>query len=394
MMDFWAKGLENHRKEKIKKLALLISLLIILITIIVLIIVYIFNVQFRNWCDKHILGKEILQEDTREIEIDGDENPQVYAFDKYICLFRRKTIEFYNKVGTKVGEIETNINNAKFASAGRYLAICEQDGKEFYLIDGKEKVYENEVDGTISQINVSRSGFVSVVLSNNSYKSIVSVYNKEGKEIFKTNLVTSRVVDVSISQDSQYLAIAEVDISGILTKSTIQIVAIELAQTKPAEAIVYKYEVPEGKLIINVEYQEKQKLICMYNDSIEVLQEQKSSELVGFENRKTTFMTIELNNRIAILEEKTTGEYTSDTYVNIINPENKKEIQYITNGVVKSLHTSNKRIAINTGSELHIISTNGFLVKKYISSTEINDIVMTDSLVGVIYRDKIQIINL
>lgn len=394
MMDFWAKGLENHRKEKIKKLALLISLLIILITIIVLIIVYIFNVQFRNWCDKHILGKEILQEDTREIEIDGDENPQVYAFDKYICLFRRKTIEFYNKVGTKVGEIETNINNAKFASAGRYLAICEQDGKEFYLIDGKEKVYENEVDGTISQINVSRSGFVSVVLSNNSYKSIVSVYNKEGKEIFKTNLVTSRVVDVSMSQDSQYLAIAEVDISGILTKSTIQIVSIELAQTKPAEAIVYKYEVPEGKLIINVEYQEKQKLICMYNDSIEVLQEQKSSELVGFENRKTTFMTIELNNRIAILEEKTTGEYTSDTYVNIINPENKREIQYITNGVVKSLHTSNKRIAINTGSELHIISTNGFLVKKYISSTEINDIVMTDSLVGVIYRDKIQIIYL
>lgn len=394
MMDFWAKGLENHRKEKIKKLALLISLLIILITIIVLIIVYIFNVQFRNWCDKHILGKELLQEDTREIEIDGDENPQVYAFDKYICLFRRKTIEFYNKVGTKVGEIETNINNAKFASAGRYLAICEQDGKEFYLIDGKEKVYENEVDGTISQINVSRSGFVSVVLSNNSYKSIVSVYNKEGKEIFKTNLVTSRVVDVSISQDSQYLAIAEVDISGILTKSAIQIVSIELAQTKPAEAIVYKYEVPEGKLIINVEYQEKQKLICMYNDSIEVLQEQKSSELVGFENRKTTFMTIELNNRIAILEEKTTGEYTSDTYVNIINPENKREIQYIANGVVKSLHTSNKRIAINTGSELHIISTNGFLVKKYISSTEINDIVMTDSLVGVIYRDKIQIINL
>lgn len=394
MMDFWAKGLENHRKEKIKKLALLISLLIILITIIVLIIVYIFNVQFRNWCDKHILGKEILQEDTREIEIDGDENPQVYAFDKYICLFRRKTIEFYNKVGTKVGEIETNINNAKFASAGRYLAICEQDGKEFYLIDGKEKVYENEVDGTISQINVSRSGFVSVVLSNNSYKSIVSVYNKEGKEIFKTNLVTSRVVDVSMSQDSQYLAIAEVDISGILTKSAIQIVSIELAQTKPAEAIVYKYEVPEGKLIINVEYQEKQKLICMYNDTIEVLQEQKSSELVEFENRKTTFMTIELNNKIAILEEKTTGEYTSDTYVNIINPENKKEIKYIANGVVKSLYTSNKRIAINTGSELHIIDTNGFLVKKYISSTEINDIVMTDSLVGVIYRDKIQIINL
>ena len=51
-------------------------------------------------------------------------------------------------------------------------------------------------------------------------------------------------------------------------------------------------------------------------------------------------------------------------------------------------------MAINFGTELHIIDKNGILLKKYISETEINDIVMTDSLVGVIYRDRIQIINL
>ena len=40
-----------------------------------------------------------------------------------------------------------------------------------------------------------------------------------------------------------------------------------------------------------------------------------------------------------------------------------------------------------------IIDKNGILLKKYISDSEINDIVMTDGVVGIVYRDRIQIIN-
>lgn len=394
MKDFWAEGLQNHRKGKIKKLAILISIIIILISIIILIIVYMNNLQFRRWCDENILRKEILEEKAKSIELDGDENTQVYAYDKYICLFRKKKLEFYNKVGTKAEEIDIDINKAVFASAGRYMAICEENGKKFYLICGKEKIYENEIEGNITQINVSRSGYISIVISNTSYKSVVDVYDKNGKEIFKTNLVSSRVVDISISQDSKYLAIAEVDISGVLIKSNIQVVSIEMAHTNPKEAIIYKYEVPTGKLILNIEYQEKENLVCMYNDSIEVIQNEESTELEKLENKKIAFMTINLSNRIAVLEEVSTGEYTSDTYVNIINPSTLKKKEYITNDVAKAITTNGNKIAINFGTELHIIDTNGILIKKYISDSEINSVVITDSIVGIIYKDKIKIVNL
>ena len=33
-----------------------------------------------------------------EIDISTLENPSIYAYDKYICVFRKKTLEFYNKV--------------------------------------------------------------------------------------------------------------------------------------------------------------------------------------------------------------------------------------------------------------------------------------------------------
>ena len=394
MKDFWAEELQNQRRGKLKKLAILITFIIIVIAFLVLIAVYMLNMGFRRWCDDNILIKEVLEEDAKTIELDSNENAKVYAYDKYICIFRKKTLEFYNRSGNKIDALEIDINNPVFVSAGDYIAISEEQGQKFYLICGREKLYENSIEGTINQINVNEGGYISIVLSNASYKSVVEIYDKSGKEVFKTNLVTSRVADVSISKDNKYLAIAEIDISGILIKSSIQIVSMELAQTNPKEAILYKYEAPTDKLIINIEYQDKGNLICLYNDAIEMLKDNQSTKIVDLNEQKTSFMTINLKNRIAILEEISTGEYTSDTDVKIINPVSLKQREYIGNDVAKSIYTYENKIAINFGAELHIIDTNGILLKKYISTTEINDVVISKDLVGVIYRDKIQIINI
>ena len=144
---------------------------------------------------------------------------------------------------------------------------------------------------------------------------------------------------------------------------------------------------------MNIRYQENDKLICMYNDSIEIFNENESHELVKYEERKLAFISIELNNRIVLVEENSSGEYTSDTYMNILNPRNNKIKQYITSNVAKAILTSENKIAINFGTELHIVNTNGILVKKYKSNAEINNIVMTDNLAALVYSDSIAIIN-
>ena len=168
---------------------------------------------------------------------------------------------------------------------------------------------------------------------------------------------------------------------------------MELAKTNPSEAITYKYNAPTDKMIMNIEYQEQNKLICMYSDEIESLQDQKSNNLINFEDNRLSFITIELSNRIALIEEESTGDYTANSTVKIIDPSTHKEKQYITTNIAKSIKTSANKMAINFGTELHIIDKNGILLKKYISDSEINDIVMTDGVVGIVYRDRIQIIN-
>ena len=393
MKDFLANKLQNRRRNRVIKFTILLIFILIIITTIVLTCVYFYNVNFRKWCDEKIINKEVAQSKVKSITINKDENVQVFAYDKYICILRKKTLEFYNRIGSKEGVIEIDITNAEFSAAGRYLAVCEKNGQKICLISGKEKMYENNIEGNITQISVNRNGYLSVVISNTSYKSVVDVFDRNGKEIFKTNLRTARVVDVSISQDSKYLAIAEVDLSGIIIKSSVQIVSMDLAQTNPDEAFINKYEATTGKLIMKIKYQENNRLICMYNDSIDIFYENENKEFVKYDEKKLAFTTINLNNRIVLIEETSSGEYTSDTYLDIVNPNNNKKKQYITSNVAKALTTSENKIAINFGTELHIVNTNGILIKRYKSNSEINNVVMTDNLVAIVYSDNIAIIN-
>ena len=285
MKDFLANELQNRRRNRVIKFTILLIFILIIIITIVLTCVYFYNVNFRKWCDEKIINKEVEQSKVKSITINKDENVQVFAYDKYICILRKKTLEFYNRIGSKEGAIEIDITNAEFYAAGRYLAVCEKNGQKICLISGKEKMYENNIEGNITQISVNRNGYLSVVISNTSYKSVVDVFDRNGKEIFKTNLRTARVVDVSISQDSKYLAIAEVDLSGIIIKSSVQIVSMDLAQTNPDEAFINKYEATTGKLIMKIKYQENNRLICMYNDSIDIFYENENKEFIyGLEN--------------------------------------------------------------------------------------------------------------
>ena len=157
MKDFWAEELQNQRKGKLKKLAIFITFIMIIIIFLILIAVYMMNMEFRRWCDENILIKEVLEENSRTIELDSNENVKIYAYDKYICIFRKKTLEFYNKIGNKVDELELDISNPVFVSAGNYMAISEEEGQKFYLICGRQKLYENSIEGSINQINVNES---------------------------------------------------------------------------------------------------------------------------------------------------------------------------------------------------------------------------------------------
>ena len=394
MKDYWKEKEPSLKKINKNKIIVAIIIGVIVILIATITIIYQFNRQARNWIDKNIFRKEVMQDKVTTIELKENQHSNIYAFNKYIGVLNKNQFVIYGNTGNEEKTLEVQISNPFFNSEGRYLAIAEKKGKKFYIIEDKDISWDATTDGNIAQVCVNKNGYVAVVITDTSYKTVVAMYNPQGKEIFKTYLSSTRATDVAISNDDKYLAIAEVDTSGTIIQSNVKVISIEKASNDPTNSIENTYQGEQDKLITNIKYQDKNKLICMYTDSIHIIENNEDTVLSNSENKKLIFQSIELTNHAIEIEEKSTGLFTANSIVSIINTDNKGIKEYTADAVEKDISTYGNIIALNLGTEIEFINTSGWLVKRYVANQEITNIVLSDSIAGIIYRDSIEIVNL
>lgn len=86
--------------------------------------------------------------------------------------------------------------------------IAEKLGQKIYLVKNNEIVWENTLSGNISTVDVNENGYVSVILSGTSYKSVIILYDENGNELFKTYLSNTIAISSEISSDNKYLSFA------------------------------------------------------------------------------------------------------------------------------------------------------------------------------------------
>lgn len=394
MKDVWEEVSTQKRKINKKKLIITTIVAFIIVLLIVIIGVYYTNRQAREWIDKNIFRKEVLQDNVTTIDLSDNQNSNIYAFNKYIGILSKTKFLIYGNTGNEEKTLDIQISNPIWNSANRFLVIAENKGQKCYLIADKEISWETDVEGNIAQIHVNKNGYVAIVIVDTSYKAVIKMYNPQGKELFNTYLSSTRVVDVSISNDNKYLAIAEVDTSGTIIQSDIKIISIDKASTDPTNSLENTYKSEVNKLLTDIKYQDRNKLVCMYTDSIHVIEDGEDTTLVDNQNKKVIFQSINLTNYACSVEEKSSGLFTADSLVNIVNVGNQHIKQYTADSVTKELYTYGNIIALNLGTEVEFISVDGWLVKRYLANQEITKVVVSDNVAGIIYRDKIEIINL
>lgn len=393
MKDFWEEP--EVKKINKKKIIIVTIITILIIALATTIAIYINNKDARNWIDKNILQKEKTQNNLPSIEIEDEINSNIYAFNKYVGILNKNNFKIYDNTGKEEKNLTLEISKPIFNYNGRYLAVAEEKGQKLYLIADKDILWERDIEGNIAQITVNKNGYVAVTIVDTSYKTVVELFDSQGTSLFKTFLSSTRVVSTSISDDNKYLAIAQVDTSGTMIQSNIKVMSIDDAKNKTENTIKKEYYGENNDLITNIKYQEKNKLLCMYTDKItEIKSDETVDTLQEYKDKKVSFASIELANSSVTIEEKSSGLFTADSVVNMMNSDNKSISLYTAEAVTKEIYTSGNIIALNLGSEVEFINTSGWLVKRYTADQEITSIVLSNSIAGIVYRDKIEIINL
>lgn len=392
-MDEEKKEYQIQREINIRKIIITGIVVVLILAVVIIFSLYIAEEGFRKWVDTNVLRKNISSESVATIDLNVDKNNQIVCYNKYIGILNEKNLKIYNSAGENITDISVNINTAIFSTNDRYLAIAEKNGQELCVISDKTYLWSQKVDGEIQQICINKNGYVILVTTDTTYKSIITVYDNSGKQLMRSFLSSSRVTDVSISDDNKYLAYSEIDTSGTLIKSSVKIISIEKAQSNSAESTIYTKEAETSKMILKIQYQENGELVCVYDDSINIVKDGYEQELIKKED-EATFVSGNLGNSIAYIKEEQRSAFNSSSTLNIVNTSSKQTYKYNFGEIAKEMYTTGNVIGINIGTEIYFIKTNGMLIKKYTSNQEITNVMITNNIAIIIYKDRIEVINL
>lgn len=350
----------------------------------------------RNFFDAYIFRKVIDEEKVPSIEVDTSKNINIFAYDKYLAILNQNLLKLYNKLGNEEHSLDIEISNPLYEANENYLCIAEKGGQKIYLISNKNIVWQKDIDGNISSINVNKNGYVSVIISGTSYKTVVQTFDSKGNELFKDYLSTTNVIDTDISNDNKYLAIAEANFSGVVIQSNIKIISIDDAKNNSDEPIKYTHMAKANDLIINIKYNSRGNLICMYDEHIDILKEGENTELINLTNEEVIFADINVTSKVTKIVKTQKDLLHTSIEMQIINSNNTNDInKYEIENTPKRIYTQGNMIAVNLGTSVMFINDNGWLVKKYESNgEEIQNIVMCDEIAGIISKNRINIISL
>ncbi len=350
--------------------------------------------EFRTMIDVNVFRKEINESALTSIEIDLESNSNIFAYDKYIAVLNKNNLVEYTSEGKKIAELETNISVPLVHTNGKYMVMAEKNGQKIYLISGENIVWQNTIQGSISEVNVNENGYVSIVIKNTTSKSVIALYDLKGIELFRVHIASNYAICTSISKNNEYLAIGEIDYSGTILKSYVKIVSVEKAQSEPNDSIVYIYESENGEIITNINYQDKENAICMFNGYIQKVGKDYNERLYDI-TPNDVFVDINLKDSIAIIDKQSSGLFSYEYELVNKSTTSKSESLYILDSELpKTVNVSGTLMALNMGNEIRIVNSNGWLVKKYTSDNQIKNVVIGDSVAGVIYKNRIEIIKL
>lgn len=374
-----------------KKKVILIIGIIVAIAVITVISLYIANEDVRDWMDEYIFRKNIIDENLPTISIEN-ENASIYAYDNHIVILQNNELTIYNSSGKEETTINVQVNNPIFDSCGRYLLLADKGSQNVYLIYNTSLQWQKNMEGNVSYMTVNKNGAVGVVLTGTTYKSVIVMYGITGNEEFRTYLSSTVATSLAISENSEYLSFAESNTSGTVISSTVKTISVGKAKSTPTEAIIYTYNQENNNLIIDIEYNGND-LVCQYDNSVYRLNEGNSEKIIDVD-QNTLFLDIETSNYISKIQENQSGILSNEYEVKVINEKNSSESTYLLEQMPSGLYCSDNVIAVDMGNEIVFLNHNAWLLKHFTSRQNYKNIVVGDSVAGIIYRDRVEIISL
>lgn len=283
------------------------------------------------------------------------------------------------------------INN----SCEDYLVAVSKDTNEVRLFKESELMWKKNFEWKVLNLSVNKNGYVTIIYSQSGYKSSIKIFKPSGEELFTTYLASTYALDVEMSNDNKTLYIAEIDAEGIKVKSNIKIINVSNIEANGTTPKVETILIGTDTLITDIEYTKDNKLFILKESGIDMIDSEKNIQIIGeFNIKNTLFARINNIDTPIVVEKVSTGIFTNETNLKIINEKETVEIKI--DRTPQNVDTLNDRIALNLGDEVLFLNTKGKVVKRYELENQLQSVKLFNkgNLAALVFRNKIELVKL
>lgn len=346
------RKLRRRRKNK----RILKNMFLIFAIIVIALLVYVTRSSWISYFDGileraqfgsnvHIEGE--IAHGNYPIDISKKTKTDIGSMSKCWTLFADTTFYVYSDSGDIVYSVQASYSNPIINETAKRTLIYDLGGYNFMVLSNSKQVYSKQLTDQILLGAVGSDGTVAIVTSNDKYTSYLTVYDKNGSEIFHwadSNMITA----VDINEKCTGCIVSSSYARGGEYKSVIS--AIDFSSTELAMK-----SSPIDALTFGLEYcQDDQFWIIADN----ALYRMSFDGTVGFKyDYKYDLVCYSANDKIAALVFESVGNehtavslmgYNSDDVCEIIREE---KINYIL--------ADGSTVYMNTDSALEALNRNG-----------------------------------
>lgn len=147
-------------------------------------------------------------------------------------------------------------SNPAMKSKGSKFIVYDLDSARFRLQNGSDIIRDGEAKSRIIAAALGKSGNYALATYSDSVQSVLTVYNTRNEEVFVWDFKSERVIDITLSDNGKFAAVATVDAFNGEVSSKVYI--FNFKSDKAVSEFDYK-----GTTVVKVDYVKGDNIIVM-----------------------------------------------------------------------------------------------------------------------------------
>ncbi|MTI57131.1 DUF5711 family protein [Geosporobacter ferrireducens] len=342
---------------------------------------------------KNLLGYgELELKKIATISLRDKNKALVRGFEQNFMVYEpaTQTLQAYGLEGQEKWVFEEKIENPIFSNTATHLYIAERETGRIFCVDSLGSIdWQIDLERTIRMLQSSERGYVAVYSEDEEEKGIVHIFDMEKKQRGKISLNQGYLMDMTLSQEADLLALSVMSIANDKIESNVILYNMEgklLGGNKYDGDIISRVYAGREQQIVNI----GDKKVIGFSKEKGLLWNKEIEDSIG----KTAwseegFIVLGLvNNKKTIIDTKNRNR------VSIIDQEGKELNKLPVKGEVLGIDIKDDRIVAFTDRTLYLLSKDDKdLIEKKVNN-DIQSVHMVDKdRLALVFNDKIEIIR-